>query len=100
LYSQALEGKIDGDEYAEGCAKLEYNALKKAKAFFKEHPLQAKAGVDKCYDQICQVPATFKEYLARHSEASGGLRHPGEYFKKYYDEQLAPYIAKLRSGEE
>jgi hypothetical protein len=39
LQIKASAGELDGTAYARGCAKLEFEALQKAKAFFDEYPL-------------------------------------------------------------
>lgn len=100
LHSRACEGKLNGDAYADGCAKLEFLALKKSKAFFEEHPIpQAKEGSHPQYDQLRDLPETFPVYLEQFRDPDGTLDHPGKYFKDEFDQRIAPYIEKKRKWE-
>jgi hypothetical protein len=100
-YAKATAGTLDGDAYAKECARLEYVALTKAKEFFKKHPLpNAKPGHHEEYDQITEVPATFDEYLALYHDAHGNFHHPGQYFKDYYDDVIAPYLKSMKEAND
>jgi hypothetical protein len=93
LYYKAMEGELDRAGYGKECAKLEYLALQKAKAFFRENPLpNADSGNNPHLIHISQSPATFDEYIAQVSDPKGGFRSPEEYFLKHYDEAIAPLI--------
>src|SRR5689334_22473581 len=39
LWEKATSAKVDKETYANECAKLEYEACKKARKFFEEHPI-------------------------------------------------------------
>jgi hypothetical protein len=100
-YNKALEGKLDADAYATECAKLEYIALKKAKKFFEDHPLpNAIPGRNSKYDQLREVPQTFEEYMSQYIDSSGRLHHPGQFFKEYYEQEMAPYVDNKSRSEQ
>jgi hypothetical protein len=100
-YNKAMAGTMDGDEYAYECARLEYVALIKAKEFFKMHPLpNARPGYYEEYEQITEAPATFDEYLVLYYASDGTFQHPGQYFKDYYNDVIAPYLKTLRDAKE
>jgi hypothetical protein len=100
-YTKAMAGTLDGDAYAKECARLEYIALTKAKEFFKKHPLpNAKPGHHEEYEQITGVPATFEEYLALYHAPDGTFHHPGQYFKDYYDDVIAPYLKSMQEAKD
>jgi hypothetical protein len=101
LYDKAMEGELDRDEYGRECAKLEYLALQKAKAFFQEHPLpKANPTNDRHYIHISEAPSTFENYLALFVDPKSGSRSPAEYFLKNYDEAIAPFIDSKTKSEE
>jgi hypothetical protein len=100
LHVQALNREIDGEEYADACAKLEYLALKEAKLFLVKNPFpKADRERDSVYAQVVDVPATWEEYMASYFDAQGELHHPGYYFKDYYEETIAPYLETKEAFE-
>lgn len=99
LFEQATAGELTSDEYADACAKLEYEALKKAEAYFAEHPLPgAVPGHNPQYDQLRSVPETYEQYLAKFHDPNGKLHHPGEFYRKYFDDMVAPYLEMMRTS--
>jgi hypothetical protein len=100
LHVQALNREINGEEYADGCAKLEYLALKEAKQFFIKNPFpHADRERNLVYAQVVDVPATWEEYMASYFDAQGELHHPGYYFKDYFEETIAPYLEVKQAFE-
>lgn len=91
LLGKANSREIDGDAYARGCTKLEFEAHLKAKAFFQEHPLPPSShGNDPYYKWIRTSPEEFDDFLA--STSSGRGYNPLKYFRDRYDEGIAPFI--------
>jgi hypothetical protein len=95
LYYKAMTAKLDKESYANECAKLEYEACKKTRKFFEEHPIRrATPQNNSRYQLMCRVPLSYDEYLETFRDASGVMHHPGEYFRNLYDESIAPNLPK------
>jgi hypothetical protein len=95
LYDKATSAKVGKETYANECAKLEYDAVKKARKFFEEHPIRRATPQNNfSYQRICRVPLSFDEYLETFKDADGVMHHPGDYFRNLYDESIAPNLPK------
>lgn len=93
LMHEALDGSIDGEGYANGCVKLEFEALERTREFFVENPLpKSPHGRDTYYNWITDDLGTFDEYQERF-DRPGMTRYNSnfEYFRAYYDSTLVPY---------
>jgi hypothetical protein len=92
----AYSGRITGEEYAIACVELEYQAMRRAKQFFKKHPLpQGDNSEDQLYARLLHVPSSFEEYQATFAATNtpcGNYDH----FKKHYDNTVVP--AMIRAG--
>lgn len=92
LGAKARGGELDGDGYARGCTKLEFEALRKAKAFFQQHPLPPSShGEDPYYQWVQSSPDDFEAFVEITSASRG--YNPLKYFHGYFDESIAPFIA-------
>lgn len=89
---QAYRGELNGEEYAIECVKLEFQALEMTAEFFEKHPLpKSEHGRDVFYAEVTGLKGSFDDYRAVF-EAAGSPVGNYDFFKKYYDEDILPFI--------
>lgn len=101
LHTQAIEGKLDADQYATKCVELEFDALIKTRSFLRVHPLPASPhGRDTFYKWIKYDLGTFQEYERAFSIAGSNSRLGNfAYFKQQFEKSLAPHAEAARKAK-
>lgn len=87
LRSEALDGKLDADGYAERCMALEFDALQKTQQFFLANPLpRNEHGRDHWYNWVTTGLVTFEKYRSGSNDANNNR----EYYKDFYRRTFLP----------
>lgn len=95
IHQNACVGHLSKEDYIKERTKLEYEAIKKTKKFYRIiwRPWAKKKGVktDPYYWYIW-TPNTYDKWIRGYRDKSG---YPWNYIGRYYDEVIVPYLRKV-----
>jgi hypothetical protein len=90
LQTKAIAGDLDADGYANGCVKLEFDALEQTRDFLLKNPLPSSShGRDEYYNWITGDLGTFEEYQKAYEGPAASNNF--SYFREYYNSTIEPY---------
>ena len=97
VQTRAIRGKIDADEFASECVRLEFEALERTRDYFFTTPLTTQSNSrDHFYNWVTNDLGTFEEYEAAFQVPWTNYSNSNfEYFRDYYETELVPYAAAL-----
>ena len=85
LYEKAVSHMIARADYVNGCVKLEYESLRKTKAFLSLHPVPGADPLrDTLYGYLREAPETYEEFIAQLDKRKNNY-DPRTYFGESYD---------------
>lgn len=101
LSEAAVKGFLDADQYAAECVVLEFEATKKTRDFFLEHPLpKSNHERDTWYNWCTTEVDTLEAYVDSFGSSDSLKSNTNfNYFKNYYERTLMPYSEDMRRNE-
>jgi hypothetical protein len=91
VYKDAIDGRLNQEEYIRRYTELEYKALLKTFDFYKFHvePYTRKKGISTdCVMWGSQVPKDYKTWISQYSDRN---KYPWSSYAKYFNEVIVPY---------
>jgi hypothetical protein len=98
IYELAVDEKIDAEEFADKCVKLEFVAIDKTRDFFRANPLPtSRHGKDTWYNWVISDRKHYDEYRQSFdSPGENSFNSNFAYFREYYNTTLLPYGDAMR----
>ncbi len=95
IYREAFKGGVRKDAWIERNLRLEHKALRRRAKFYWEiwKPFASQNGVrSDASNWRVSTPEDYEDWIRRYTDASP---HPADYWGRYYDEKIVPYLSRL-----